>query len=102
MIFMSDWIKKTLRHNVYQVSLNVVSRISSDQASPIDVDKLMNCFTLDCITRVCFSNEVGAVNDPKHEFLGTADNIFSMTRFLMASLFPGLFKFFNIGLLGRM
>ena len=65
----------------------------------LEIDSMIQCFTMDVITQVAFGIDVDAINNPNNEFMKFSDDIFSVNRFMLANIFPSLCKLLNIGIM---
>lgn len=62
---------------------------------------MINGFTMDCITRVLFSMEVGAVRDKENILTKKATDLLNMKRYFYGVLCPLLGRILNIGLMNK-
>ena len=99
--FSRPGLKPIIGH-VNVVAKNLINHLDGcgrNEDEEVNVDQLIDGFTMDCITRTLFSMEIGAVKNPENSFTKNAQNLFSMKRFLFCNLFPALARIFNIGMM---
>ena len=92
---------KPIVGHVNAVAKNLIKYLKerTDEEEDLNIDKLIDGFTMDCITRTLFSMEVGAVTNPDNAFSKNAKGLFSMKRFLFCNFCPSLARIFNIGMM---
>ena len=76
-------------HCKLQVAKNVVQELLAfeDDSAPVDVEAITRDYTMDCIARILYSAEPGAVKSKgKNQFSERADGLFDMWRLCVLTL----------------
>ena len=73
-----------------------VEHVKTNSQSAVDMDALMNAYTMDCMTRICLSLELGAVKNPDNKFMSVIQSVFPVWRMNLAAMLPELCKLFDV------
>ena len=101
--FSVKYLKRIVEH-INLVAESVIDYINGVNDGPtlatVNVDELVNGFSIDCITRSCFSVEIGAVKNPDNEFSRNGKDLFQVWRLMLTSILPvWVVKTFNVAVL---
>ena len=81
---------KNLTHSFAQIACRAADNIG-DQAvagTPVDIERLVSNFTMDCIARLVFSMDVGTIENPNNEFAKMGNGFIQMWRLKNNGLLP--------------
>lgn len=82
----------------FQIAKSAAKSVESEAESkkPVNIERLVSNFTMDCIARSVFSMNVDTVHNPNNEFARNGDGILVAWRFLLVGVAPWLAWLFNI------
>ena len=93
----------TIDKNSKRMVQNLNDSFKSKKLNPkvLELDPLIKPFAMDVITQVAFGVDVNAIENPDNEFTKFAGDMFSISRFMLASMFPKLAVLFNVGIIRK-
>ena len=76
-------------------------RPQAKRGEPVSIDAMLGSFAMDCIGRIIFSMDMGAIKNPDNEFQRQGDRLVNAVAFAYAGVAPWVMRVLNIGLCNK-
>ncbi len=100
LVFLKFALMMIMVIHLFQVAQNVMTVLKkkNNPYEPVEMERVVMDFTMDCIARTVFSMDLNTPENPDNEFCKYGNNFLQVWRFILGMVAPGLCEWLHIPL----